>query len=686
MPNRLAEEKSPYLLQHAGNPVDWMPWDENAFAKAKAEEKPVFLSVGYATCHWCHVMAHECFEDPEVADVLNRDFVSIKVDREERPDVDSVYMKVCQALTGSGGWPLSVFLTPDKKPFFAGTFFPKTSKLGRPGFLDVLANISRLWQEDRNKILATSENITEAIRPRAGSQKVELDRKVLEKAYWQMAGSFDPKWGGFGAAPKFPTPHHLTMLLRWHLREPNSKALQMVETTLQAMRKGGIWDHLGLGFHRYSVDERWLAPHFEKMLYDQALLAIAYLEAYQATGKELYAQTAHDIFAYVLRDMTSPEGGFYSAEDADSEGEEGLFYVWAPEQVKQVLGNNDTAQLFCKYYDIGEQGNFEHGRSIIWENKQLKPLAQHFGLSEEDASHRLVQARKKLYAEREKRERPLKDDKVLTSWNGLMIAALAKGAAVLGQEEYETAAARAAGFILDNMRDHEGRLCRRWRQGETKGIGYLDDYAFLIWGLIELYEAAFDPAYLEAALDLADQAGRLFWDDLHHGYFFTPHHGEDLIVHEKDLYDGATPSGNSVMALNLLRLARLTGDSAWEKKADRLMAAMSAQVAQHPMAYTQFLVALDYAMGPSWEVVVVGEPKAAPTRALISVAQKRFLPTRALLLKPGGEAGQRLARLAPFTAEMEPVQDGAAAYVCRDFACQRPVSDPKELAKALEWG
>lgn len=683
MPNSLAHEKSPYLLQHADNPVDWLPWGEEAFAKAQAEERPVFLSVGYATCHWCHVMAHECFEDGEVAQALNRDFVSIKVDREERPDVDSVYMTVCQALTGSGGWPLSVFLTPDKKPFFAGTYFPKTSKLGRPGFLDVLANISRMWREGRDKILSTSDNITDAIRPKANTQKAEMDLKVLEKAYWQMFKTFDGKWGGFGAAPKFPTPHHLNMLLRWHLREPSSKALEMVETTLKAMRRGGIWDHLGLGFHRYSVDERWLAPHFEKMLYDQALLALAYLEAYQVTGNELYAQTAKGIFTYVLRDMTSPEGAFYSAEDADSEGEEGLFYVWKPEQVEQVLGDDEAAQFFCKYYDISDTGNFEHGRSIIWENKPLAPLAQHLGISEDEARERLVLAREKLYAAREKRERPLKDDKVLTSWNGLMIAALAKGAAVLGQEEYSVAAAKAAEFVLAEMRDQEGRLLRRWRQGETKGVGYLDDYAFMIWGLIELYEAAFDPAHLEAALDLADQASRHFWDELHHGYFYTPHHGEDMIVREKDLYDGALPSGNSVMALNLLRLARLTGDGAWEKSADKLMAAMSAQVVQQPMAFTQFLMALDFVLGPAREVVVVGEPGDAATKELIAVAQQRFMPNRALLLKAGGDAGQRLAKLAPFIADMKPGDEGAAAYVCRDFACQQPVNSPDKLAEAL---
>ncbi len=684
MPNRLAQEKSPYLLQHANNPVDWLPWGEEAFAKAQAEEKPVFLSVGYATCHWCHVMAHECFEDQEVAEALNRDFISIKADREERPDVDSVYMTVCQALTGAGGWPLSVFLTPDKKPFFAGTYFPKTTMMGRPGFLDVLANISLMWRDDRERILDTGENITDAIRHKPNAQKAELDNKTLEKAYWQMFKSFDGKWGGFGTAPKFPTPHHLKMLLRWQLREPNSKALEMVETTLKAMRRGGIWDHLGLGFHRYSVDERWLAPHFEKMLYDQALLALAYLEAYQLTGNELYAQTARDVFTYVLRDMTAPEGAFYSAEDADSEGEEGLFYVWTPQQIKEVLGDDESSDFFCRYYDIGEQGNFEHGCSIIWENKLLAPLAKHHGMTEEQAIELLAKARERLYLAREKRERPLKDDKVLTAWNGLLIAALAKGAAVLGQNEYREAAALATGFILTHLIDQEGRLMRRWRKGETQGTGYLDDYAFLIWGLIELYEAGFDPTHLGAALEMADKAGQQFWDDLHHGYFYTPHHGEDLIVREKDLYDGATPSGNSGMALNLLRLSRLTGDSAWEQRAGKLMEAMSAQVDQQPMAFTQFLIALDFTLWPAREIVVAGDPEDSATRELLAVVQQRFLPNRALLVKPSGSVGEQLSELAQFTADMQPADDGPAAYVCRDFACQRPVSDPTELEKVLE--
>ncbi len=684
MPNRLAREKSPYLLQHAHNPVDWFPWGEEAFAKARAEDKPVFLSVGYATCHWCHVMAHECFEDQEVARILNRDFVCIKVDREERPDIDSVYMTVCQALTGAGGWPLSVFLTPEQKPFFAGTYFPKTTRLGRPGFLDILANITRMWRGQRERILATGDNITEAVRPRPACQRAELGLETLEKAYWQLAGSFDPKWGGFGTAPKFPTPHHLTFLLRWHLRQPASKALAMVETTLQAMRRGGIWDHLGLGFHRYSVDERWLTPHFEKMLYDQAQLAYAFLEAYQVTAEEFYAQTAREVFTYVLRDMTSPEGAFYSAEDADSEGGEGLYYLWTPQQVGRVLGDADMAELFCRYYDVSQGGNFEQGRSILWQNKSLEPLARRYGLSREEAETRLALARQQLLAAREQRPRPLKDDKVLVAWNGLMIAALAKGAQVLGEDAYRRAAARAADFVLAELREPGGRLLRRWRQGEAKGTGYLDDYAFLAWGLIELYEAGFDPRHLEAALELMDQADRLFADDLHGGYFYTPHHGEALIVREKDLHDGAIPSGNSIMALNLLRLARLTAGSSREQQASRLMTAMSSQVAAHPMAFTQFLSALDFMLGPAQEVVVAGEPRDPATQELLAVIQGRFMPHRALLLKPGGEAGERLAKLAPFTAELGMVEGRPAAYVCRDFACQRPVTDAEDLARALE--
>ncbi|MFH1058441.1 MAG: thioredoxin domain-containing protein [Pseudomonadota bacterium] len=682
MPNRLAQEKSPYLLQHAANPVDWQPWDDAALGQARAEDKPILLSIGYATCHWCHVMAHECFEDAQVAAALNRDFVAIKVDREERPDLDGVYMSVCQALTGSGGWPLTVFLTPEAKPFFAGTYFPKEPQYGRPGFLQLVGEIARLWRDDRGRVLGSGEDVTRALQPKPAAAGPEPGESLLEKAYWQLQRSHDAKRGGFGQAPKFPTPHHLNFLLRWHRRQGGSQALAMVETTLKAMRQGGIFDHLGLGFARYSVDQRWLVPHFEKMLYDQALLALAYAEAYQVAGEALYAEVTREIFTYVLRDMTHPLGGFFSAEDADSEGHEGRFYVWDPAGVAAVLGP-ELADLFCRYYDVGEPGNFEHGQSVPHVTRSEKDYALARGLEPEAVSADLARARRMLYDAREERPKPLKDDKVLTAWNGLMIAALAKGHQALGEAEPLAAAQKAARFALERLRDGDGRLLRRWRDGQTSGPGFLEDYAFFVWGLIELHQADLDPAWLAEALRLTDLACALFEDQLHGGFFFTPHDGEKLIIREKEFYDGALPSGNSVMAMNLLRLARLTGRAELERKAQKLFRAGGEDLSRQPMAYTQLLLALDYALGPAHEVVVAGDPADPATAALIQAAQRGFHPGLALLLAAPGPAGEAVRDLAPFCAGMGPVAGRPAAYVCTGHACQAPVTEPAALTAAL---
>ncbi len=490
--NRLAGEKSPYLLQHATNPVDWYPWGEEAFHRAKEQDKPIFVSIGYATCHWCHVMAHESFEDEQVAGLLNQHFVSIKVDREERPDVDKIYMDVCQALTGRGGWPLSVFLTPEGKPFYAGTYFPRTTRMGTPGFVDLLRQIAAIWQNDRGRVEALSKDITRAIQPTAepsgiGTFVPEIGVKWLKKGYGELQRTFDPKFGGFGAAPKFPTPHHLTFLFRWFKRTGDAMSLTMAEKTLEAMRNGGLFDQIGLGFHRYSVDERWLVPHFEKMLYDQALLAIASLEAHQVTGKEVFARIAQEIFTYVLGDMTAPEGGFYSAEDADSEGKEGLFYLWTPAEVKKHLGEK-TGEIFCHYYDITEAGNFEEGRSIPHVRMPVEAFAARKGLDAKEVEDLLDRARRQLFDARKKRVHPLKDDKVLTSWNGLMIAALAKGYQVLGNPSYRLGAERAVRFVLEYLKREDGRLLRRYREGEAAYPAYLDDYAFFVWGILDIYE------------------------------------------------------------------------------------------------------------------------------------------------------------------------------------------------------
>jgi hypothetical protein len=627
-------------------------------------------------------MAHESFQDPEVAALLNAEFVAIKVDREERPDLDSVYMSVCQALTGAGGWPLTVFLTPETKPFYAGTYFPKTTGGGRPGLMELLALIARTWREQRDKALEAGEQIARALAPRAQAAGVGPDLVALEKAYYALDRAFDAKRGGFGGAPKFPTPHQLNFLLRWHRAHPESRAFAMVEKTLAAMRAGGIYDHIGLGFARYSVDERWLVPHFEKMLYDQALLAYAYLEAYQIGGRAEFASTAREIFAYVLRDMTHPQGGFYTAEDADSEGREGLFYVWTPGQVDAVLGP-ELGDLFRRFYDIGEAGNFEHGTSIPWVTRDVEVYARARGLEPERVRDDLARAREMLFAAREKRVHPLKDDKVVTALNGLMIAALAKGFQVLGDEALLQAARRGAGFVLAHLRDDQGRLLRRWREGQTSGPGFLDDHAFFIWGLLELHQAEQDPAWLETALELARAQERLFADELHGGYYFTAHDAETLIIREKDFYDGATPSGNSVAAMNLIRLARLTSDTAWQRRADKLLAAFAGSVREQPLGHTQFLCALDLALSPGRELVVAGDIADPRTQALLAVARRGFRPDLTLLLRPPGQAGERVAALAPFARDMTTLDGAPAAYLCVGKSCQRPVSDPAELEALL---
>jgi len=685
VPNRLIQEKSPYLLQHAHNPVDWHPWGEAAFARARAEDKPVFLSVGYATCHWCHVMAHESFEDDEVARVLNESWVSIKVDREERPDVDQVYMAACQALTGQGGWPLSAFLTPEGKPFYAGTYFPKTGRFGRPGFIDLLGMLAEKWRTEREIVIKAADQLTGVLAgPEPGPvSDAAPGLESLEKAYTHLARSFDPQWGGFGQAPKFPMPHQLTFLLRWHRRRPDSQALEMVEKTLAAMRHGGIFDQVGLGFHRYSVDEKWLAPHFEKMLYDQALLAMAYLEACQVTGQDFYARTAREIFEYVRRDMTSPEGGFYAAEDADSEGREGLFYLWRPEEVVDVLGE-EGARIFSRFYDVTDQGNFEDQTSIPRITVPAEAFARREGLTLEELEGRLDEDRQKLFARREGRVRPLKDDKILTAWNGLMIAALAKGAQILGREAYARDAARAASFILSRMKTGQGGLLRRYRLGDAALPGYLDDYAYFVWGLIELYEATFDPAWLEEALALSKTMEAWFGDEDGGGFYFSGRGNEELIARKKEAYDGALPSGNAVAALNLLRLGRMTGDPGLEALADKTIRAFAGQLIEYPGAHAFFLQALDFAIGPAREIVIAGDPEAPDSVAVVQAVRKRFQPGRVLLFKPDGEAGRRLAELAPFVREMGPEDGRATVYVCQDHACRRPVSDPGLLSEVLE--
>ncbi|MBI4230083.1 MAG: thioredoxin domain-containing protein [Planctomycetes bacterium] len=687
--NRLVGEKSPYLLQHVGNPVDWHPWGDEAFERARREDKPVFLSIGYATCHWCHVMERESFEDVEVAAVLNERFVSVKVDREERPDVDHIYMSVCLSMNGQGGWPLTIVMTPDGKPFFAGTYFPKHALHGRPGLIDLLQQIDRVWREDRARVLASSEEIARFVREqaeRAGDAVREPDPGALEAAFRQYEAGFDARRGGFGNAPKFPSPHILSFLLRWGRRSGDGRATSMAEATLSAMASGGIHDHLGGGFHRYSTDAEWLVPHFEKMLYDQAMLAIAYAEVFQATGGEGHAAAVRDILGYVLRDMTSPEGAFFCAEDADSEGLEGKFYVWRPEEILSVLGPQDGA-LFCRFYDVTDGGNFHEphapqGHSILHAQRGIEAFSRAEVLDPALVASRLAAGRGRLFAVRERRVHPGKDDKILTDWNGLTIAALAKCAVALDEPRYAASASRAADFLLSRMQTPQGRLLHRFRDGDAAIPGNLDDHAFLVWGLLELYGATFDPRWLAEALRINADMLRLFRGEPGILYF-TGTDAQGLIARTRETYDGAHPSGNSVAALNLLRLARLTADAALETEGRAVLAASASDLERSATGHTQMLVAFDFALGPSREIVIAGDPSRSDTQALLRVARSVWRPNDVLLLRPPGEAGDLLARLAPFTAGQGPIGGKAAAYVCENYACQAPVADPAELGRML---
>ncbi len=608
-----------------------------------------------STCHWCHVMERESFEDEEVAKILNEDYVSIKVDREERPDIDTIYMAVCQAMTGHGGWPMTVIMTPDKKPFFAGTYFPKESSRGMPGLMNILQQIADMWKTDKDRIIGSGEEVAEAVRTSMFKHEAgEVTENALHRAFRYFEDSFDSKFGGFGRAPKFPTPHNLMLLLRYWQLTGQSKSLEMVEKTLDSMYLGGIYDHVGFGFSRYSTDQKWLVPHFEKMLYDNSLLVIAYLEAYQATGNERFARVAREIFTYVQRDMTSPEGAFYSAEDADSEGEEGKFYVWTQDEIKQVLGE-ELGNRYCMAYNITKHGNFE-GKNIpnLIENSYVDGF--------EDA-------RKKLFEYREQRVHPFKDDKILTSWNGLMIVALAYGSRALDEPKYSKTAERAVQFILKHLRRDDGRLMARYRHGEAAHLGYVDDYAFLVWGLIELYEATFKHEYLQQALDLNKDMLELFWDKDGGGLFLYGSDAEALIARPKELYDGAIPSGNSVAAVNFIRLARLTGDRDLEETTESQFKAFGGSVNEMPMSHTHFLMAAYLNITPPIDITLAGEPGRDDLIRLTGVINSGFRPNMVVSLNQPGKI---------------PVDGKAAAYICKDFSCMPPITDNEQLAEILD--
>ncbi len=683
--NRLQKEKSPYLLQHAHNPVDWYPWGEEAFEKAQLEDKPVFLSIGYSTCHWCHVMERESFADKEVAGLLNEAFVSIKVDREERPDIDAVYMKVCQFMTQSGGWPLTIMMTPDKKPFFAATYIPKKTRYGRVGLLEMIPKVKSFWQTKRADVLSVASEITQLVQQPTISNAKDFGEETLHRAYRSFSMSFDRTYGGFGQAPKFPSPHNFFFLLRYWKRTGNVQALHMVEHTLQNMRYGGICDQIGFGFHRYSTDARWIVPHFEKMLYDQALMAMAFIELYQATGKKKYEISAREIFTYVLRDITDDRGGFYCAEDADSEGMEGKFYLWTEEQIHSVLTQSE-ADLFLSYY--------RHHSDISMPGMQEIPdgyFIPHLNPSSIDDAEdgltgffcKMEGIRKKLFAVREKRVRPHKDDKILTDWNGLMIAALACGARVFDEPTYSDAALRAMNFISQSLQTKEGRLLHRFRDGQGSIPANIDDYSFMVWALLELYEATFDTKHLFKALEFQSHLFAYFVDDQNGGFFFTPADAEELLTRPKELHDGAIPSGNSIAFINTLRLSRFTGNAKMDESAREIYRAFGAPVDTMPTAYTQFLCGLDFAIGPASEVIIDGYMNKEDTRLMLRALRKSFLPNTIVIFRSEGSTPPDIETIAPFV-QFHSIRNGqATAYVCSNFTCSLPTNDPEKMIELL---
>ncbi len=675
-PNRLINEKSPYLLQHAYNPVDWYPWSQEALDKAKAEDKPVFLSIGYASCHWCHVMEEECFSDAQVADLLNEAFVCIKVDREERPDLDAAYMAVCQAMGRNCGWPLNILMTPKLNPFFAASYIPKHSQAGLVGMVDLVPQVMQIWKLQRSQLEMVGADIKsriEAIEKRA--PQTELSKEVLEDAYDRLTLDFDRENGGFGSAPKFPRPHNLLFLLRYYARTDQKNALSMVEKTLTQIRLGGVYDQLGFGFHRYSTDEKWLVPHFEKMLYDQALMAMVYVEAFQETGAKRYALAAQETIDYVLRDLTSPQGGFYSAQDADTEGEEGKFYLWTIDEVLDTLPPAD-GELAVHIFGLKPEGNFleagrQSGKNILHIAEPLEELAPYKGLTLQELIDRLHIIREALFDARKKRVPPAIDDKVLTDWNGLMITALAKAGSVLDEQKYLETAVKTADFILNQMLKDDV-LYHRYAKGETAVEGFLDDYAFFIFGLIELYEATFEDKYLQAASALTKTMVAKFWDDKNGGFYQTKN-SEAAMPKIKQLYDGAVPSGNSVALQDLLWLSRLTDEPTYDTMAAQMTKTFAQEIEGAPEAYTFFLSTFDFLIGPSSSVVLVGDLKEKDTFDMQNALRKHYLPSTVLALKHPSKAGLGYLQ----------IEGKATAYVCQNQTCLPPTDSLTVMLEQL---
>ena len=672
MPNRLADESSPYLLQHAENPVDWYPWGEEALSRARDEDKPIFLSIGYSACHWCHVMEHESFEDEAIAAELNKNFVCIKVDREERPELDQIYMTAIQIMSGRGGWPMSVFLTPDQKPFYGGTYWPPTAKMGMPGFDQVIAAVTDAWQNRREQAIEQSQKLTEGIEQYIGrapeSDTVASEQLLLEAAA-RLEHSFDFTHGGFGQAPKFPHPASLQVLLRvWH-RTGRDGLLDMVKLNLDKMAAGGIYDHLAGGFARYSVDERWLVPHFEKMLYDNAQLVGIYVDAFCVTNDARYAKVVRETCDYILGYMTDEQGGFHSTEDADSEGEEGKFYVWSPDEIEHILGK-DAAEKLCYVYDVTAAGNFE-GKSILNLPKTIAQCASLKGWDVDSLKRELAEFRTKLLAARDQRIRPGKDDKILASWNGLMIEAMAKASSALGEPRYLAAAEMAASFVLEHMRTDDGRLFHSWRHGKAKFSGFLDDYACMIDALVSLYQVSSNEPWIDEAFLLAAVVQKHFKDPDGGAYFYTPDDHEDLITRHKDLHDSAVPSGNAKLATAFMRLGKLSGRADLVSAARQIVESNLGLIEQSPQAAGQMMIALDMDLGPYPEIVIVGDRQ--PVEAVLGSLFTKYIPNFALAVRSAADAPDGSIHLNPIFIGREPHPGSPAIYICEKFVCQAPI-------------
>lgn len=681
-PNRLINEKSPYLLQHAYNPVDWYPWCDEAFEKAKKEDKPIFLSIGYSSCHWCHVMEKESFEDEEIGKILNENFISIKVDREERPDIDAIYMQVCLLFNGHGGWPLTIIMTPDKKPFFAGTYFPKDSKPGRIGLIDLLLSVSEYWKKNREDLLTRAEKVVEYLKKDIENRSKEdmFSDDIIHKGFLDFKSRFDKLYGGFSIKPKFPTPHNFMFLLRYYYYTKNKEALDMVEKTLTNIRLGGVFDHIGFGFHRYSTDREWLLPHFEKMLYDQAFLTMVYTEIYQITKKDFYKEVAYEIIEYVVRDMTSKEGVFFSAEDADSEGEEGKFYTWTLQEIKDIL--KEDVDFFIKIFNIKEEGNFFEeatghltGRNIVYLKKPLQDIANELNTDYKILKEKVIKWREKLFSERKKRVHPLKDDKVITDWNGLMIAALAKAGKAFDDENLIKYGKKAADFILKNI-FKDDKLYHLYKDGEVKIEGFLDDYAFFTFGLIELYEATGDIKYLDYAKRLTDLMVKYFYDFENYGFYLSCN-DKDLIVRPKEIFDGAIPSGNSVAAYNLYKLSLMTGNTNYEKLCVDTLKAFAEDIKKMPSYHSMSLIVLTLICYSTAEVVLAGKICMDKLKDI----NKMFLPNKIVILKDE-KSKDKLEKIAPYTVSME-IKEDCDIYVCKNFSCNLPTKDLEFAIKLI---